>query len=281
MTTISNRTFDEERALYNIHDTLVSDCTFSGPADGESVLKECTDISVKGCSFDLRYPFWHDSHIEISGCSFSDLSRAAIWYTDHAEISDSKLMGIKALRECHDISLKNCTVESPEFGWSLINSSIENCSIVSEYFLMRAANLKIKNLTMQGKYSFQYVNNATIEDSNFDTKDAFWHSDGITVRNSTLKGEYLGWYSDHLTLINCKIIGTQPFCYCKNLKLIDCEMIDTDLSFEKSDVEADIIGNVYSIKNPHRGYINAGSADEVIIDDEEAAKGHCKITLGK
>lgn len=53
-----------------------------------------------------------------------------------------------------------------------------------------------------------------------------------------VKGEYLAWYSDGLTLINCKIIGTQPLCYCKNLKLINCEMIDTDLAFEKSEVDA-------------------------------------------
>ena len=82
----------------------------------------------------------------------------------------------------------------------------------------------------------------------FDTKDAFWHGENITVKNSTIKGEYFAWYSDGLTLINCKIIGTQPFCYCKNLKLINCEMIDTDLCFEKSDVEATVTTPVISIK---------------------------------
>ncbi len=63
----------------------------------------------------------------------------------------------------------------------------------------------------------------------------------VTVKNSTIKGEYLAWYSDGLTLINCRIIGTQPLCYCKNLKLIDCEMEGTDLAFEKSEVQADIL----------------------------------------
>ena len=91
-----------------------------------------------------------------------------------------------------------------------------------------------------------------------------------------VKGEYLAWYSDGLTLINCKIIGTQPLCYCKNLKLIDCEMIDTDLAFEKSEVEAYITTKVDSIKNPLSGRIQAPEVGEVIMDDEQA-KGEILI----
>ena len=85
-----------------------------------------------------------------------------------------------------------------------------------------------------------------------------------------MKGEYLAWYSDGLTLINCRIIGIQPFCYCRNLKLIDCEMVDTDLCFEKSEVDAVITTPVISIKNPHSGCIRVPSVDEIILDDEEA-----------
>ena len=55
---IQGFTFDEERALYNIKNTEVRDCTFAGPADGESVLKETRDIRVTNCNFSLRYPLW-------------------------------------------------------------------------------------------------------------------------------------------------------------------------------------------------------------------------------
>ena len=43
---------------------------------------------------------------------------------------------------------------------------------------------------------------------------------------------------------------------------------DTDLSFERSDVNANIIGNVVSIKNPKSGTITVDSVDEIIIEDE-------------
>lgn len=120
---------------------------------------------------------------------------------------------------------------------------------------------------MKGKYSFQYVENLVIEDSDLDTKDAFWHSKNVTVRDTVVKGEYLGWFSDGLTLINCKIIGTQPLCYCKNLTLINCETEDCDLSFEYSDVNADIKGHILSIKNPRSGRIVVDSVGEVVTED--------------
>lgn len=59
MNIIENTTYDNERALYNIRDTIVTGCTFAGPADGESVLKETRNIIIDNCSFSLRYPIWH------------------------------------------------------------------------------------------------------------------------------------------------------------------------------------------------------------------------------
>ena len=144
---------------------------------------------------------------------------------------------------------------------------ITDSVIDSEYLLFDSSNVEAHRLKMSGKYSFQYMNGLHISDSILDTKDAFWHSKNVTVENSVVKGEYLGWFSDGLTLINCHIEGTQPLCYCKNLKLIDCTMEGTDLSFEYSDVEADIKGHIISVKNPLSGYIRADSIGEIIFED--------------
>ena len=275
---IENQTLDEERALYALKNALVKNCNFDGPADGESAFKECNNVEVEDCFLNLRYPFWHDNYLNIKNCTLTELCRAALWYSNHVNVSDSKLHGIKAFRECDNVHIDNCDIISPEFGWSTNNFTIENSTAVSEYFLMRSENIKFKNVNFKGKYSFQYIRNAVFEDCVFDTKDAFWHGKNITVINSVVKGEYLAWYSDHLTFINCKISGTQPLCYCTNLKLINCEMIDTDLSFERSEVEADITSPVVSVKNPLQGYINAPEIGEIIIDIEEAKEAGCKIT---
>ncbi len=270
MKVIEKQQFDMERALYGERDLLVRQCSFDGPADGESAFKEGADIVAEDCYFNLRYPFWHDDNLKITGSEMTELCRAALWYSNHIEIKDTKLHGIKALRECSDVVLKNCDIVSPEFGWSVHGITMEGCSAVSEYFLMRSSKIKFSNVKFQGKYSFQYIEDAEFENCEFDTKDAFWHGKHVVVKDSVIKGEYLAWYSKGLTLIRCKIIGTQPLCYCRDLKLIDCEMTDTDLAFEKSQVKAEITTPVISIKNPAEGEIYVPSVGEIIMDDDNA-----------
>lgn len=270
MKIIENKTFDEERALYGRHGLLVRNTNFDGPADGESAFKECSDITAEHCFFNLRYPFWHTHGLIISDSEMTQACRASLWYSDHIEISSTKMHGIKALRECGDVVIRDCDIISPEFGWSTRGIQMEDTTATSEYFMMRSEDITFRNVTFKGKYSFQYIKNAVFEDCNFETKDAFWHGENITVRNSVIKGEYLAWYSNGLTLENCRIIGTQPFCYCTDLKLIGCEMIDCDLAFEKSEVEATITTPVISIKNPLSGTICVPSVGEIIRDDENA-----------
>lgn len=277
MNIFENQSFDEERALYGSDGVLVRNCRFDGPADGESALKESQNIQIEQCFMNLRYPFWHDEWLTIRNSELTPLCRAALWYSHHVEITDTKLHGIKAIRECGDVSLARCDIDSPEFGWSAQGICMQDCTAKSEYFLMRARDITFRKVNFQGKYSFQYIENATFTDCNFDTKDAFWHGKNITVRNSVIKGEYLAWYSEGLTLEHCKIIGTQPFCYCKNLRLIDCEMQDTDLCFEKSDVEAEITTPVLSVKNPTSGHIYLPSVGQIIRDDPHSQG---KILIG-
>ena len=275
-TIIENQTFDEERSLYGTVGAEVAGCRFEGPADGESPLKESRDISVKNSYFDLRYPFWHDENLSIDKCEMTGNCRAALWYTNNAVISDSKLHGIKALRECGNIRIENCDVISPEFGWFNRDVDMKHTAVEGEYFMMRSERLEFEDVSLKGKYSFQYITDSVFENCNFDTKDAFWHAKNVTVRNSKVKGEYLAWYCENVTFENCIISGTQPFCYCKGLKLINCEMHDADLSFEKSDVEADITTPLISIKNPKSGIIYVPKIPELIMTDPEAK---CEIKV--
>lgn len=275
-----NQQYDEERALYGVKDAIIRNCQFKGPADGESFLKECQRIDVSDCFMDLRYPLWHVIDGKITNCEMTENCRAALWYDSNIEISDCKMMGIKAIRECNNIVLKNTVVQSPEFIWKVNNIIIDDVEILgSEYPFFEVKNAKINKLKMKGKYSFQYDDNIEISNSEFDTKDAFWHSKNMVIRDSVIKGEYLAWYSENLTFINCKIIGTQPFCYCKNLVLENCTMEDCDLSFEKSEVNAKINGKIDSVKNPICGKIVADEIGEIILDETVGGKTLCQIEV--
>lgn len=194
-----NETFDEERALYGKDGVVVDSCRFDGPADGESALKESRNIEVKDSFFNLRYPFWHDNHLSICDSEMTELCRAALWYSEDIIIKDSKLHGIKALRECSDVVIENSDIISPEFGWSVHHISMKDTSAQGEYFMMRSDHLSFDHVSLKGKYSFQYIENSVFTNCNFDTKDAFWHAKNVVVKDSIVKGEYLAWYCENVT----------------------------------------------------------------------------------
>lgn len=129
MEIIKIKQFDEERALYNSKNVTIDHCLFAGIRDGESVLKESRNIEVFDSSFSLRYPLWHVDTFVLKDSSLDEKTRAAIWYSKFGAIDHTKIFGIKAIRECQNIQIRNCQIQSNEFGWKskdieLIDSSI-------------------------------------------------------------------------------------------------------------------------------------------------------------
>ena len=269
---------DQERALYGIHGASVTDCEFSGPQDGESALKECGELSVARCRFDLRYPLWHLTDALIAECQMTEGCRAPVWYGNRIVLRGCKIDGVKAVRECDHTVIDGCLISSEEFGWHSRDVIIQESVLDAKYAFFGSRNIKASGLEFSGKYSFQYVEGGEFDFCTMRTKDAFWHAKNITVSDSILEGEYLGWYSENLTLIHCVISGTQPFVNCKNLTLIDCKLEPScDLAFEGSTVNATIRGTVTSVKNPLHGSITADGYGEIIRDSQAAPDADCEI----
>ena len=238
MQIIKNGKFEEERALYGSKELRLINCSFDGDLDGESALKESSDIIAEECFFNLRYPFWHVDRLSLDNCEMTELCRAALWYSDGITVKNSRLHGIKALRECRNICISDSSIKSPEFGWFSKNVKIQDSDASGEYFMFKGEEVRMSGVSFTGKYSFQYISNSVFENCVIDTKDAFWHARDVVVKNSVVKGEYLAWYSENVTFENCVIYGTQPLCYCKGLRLLNCEMHGADLAFELSEVDA-------------------------------------------
>ena len=259
-----NMTFPLERALYMTRGAYLLNCRFEGEEDGESALKESSDLQVEHCFFDLRYPFWHVKELELKDSEMTKNCRAALWYDDDIQIERSKLHGIKAVRECKNVSLIDCDINSPEFGWHNENVNVKGGKLNSEYAFLGSDGVQLERVEFSGKYSFQYAKGVRLKNCVLNTKDAFWHTKGAVAEDCIINGEYLGWYSEGLTLVRCHIKGTQPLCYCKNLTLVDCTMENCDLAFEYSDVNATVLSVIDSVKNPRSGRITAKGFGEVI-----------------
>ena len=150
-----NERFGEERALYGVDGAELIECSFDGIEDGESALKEGKNIKCNNVFFNLRYPLWHDSTVLIENSEMTELCRAALWYSKDITVVDSKLNGIKALRECKDISIANSTISSAEFGWRCSKIDVRGGSISGEYAFFESKNLNLEGVEFSGKYSFK------------------------------------------------------------------------------------------------------------------------------
>lgn len=274
---ITNAEFGGERPLFASHKLTLKNVVIHA---GESALKECSDITAENCRFEGKYPFWHVNHFEIRNCLFTEGARAALWYSQHLLMADTRVEAPKMFREMDDIKLINVQLpHAQETLWHCRNIELKNVQTEqADYLFMHSENILIEDYHQDGNYSFQYCKNVEINNAVINSKDAFWNSENVTVYNSEINGEYLGWHSRNLRLVNCKISGTQPLCYAHDLVMENCTMADDcDLAFEYSSVQATINGRIHSVKNPLTGSITADSYGEIIWDEHIKAPANCQL----
>ena len=75
-----------ERALFHARDLNIYDTIFD---DGESPLKESRNIELWGSMFRWKYPLWYCKHIKAHGCTWFEMARAGVWYTDDILVEDA------------------------------------------------------------------------------------------------------------------------------------------------------------------------------------------------
>lgn len=255
-----------ERALFSSHGLRASDAVFE---DGESPLKESSNIELESCTFRWKYPLWYCRGVVARGCTLDATARSGIWYTDNIEMTDCKIDAPKTFRRSSDIRLR-------DVDFSLALESLWNCSRVDmrrvgvkgDYFGMGSSDVYAEELDVLGNYIFDGGKNIEVKSSRLISKDAFWNCENVVVRDSYIEGEYLGWNSKNLTFINCTIESNQGLCYMDGVTLVNCRLVHTDLAFEYSRVDADIRSSVDSVKNPISGRIIADSIGEIIMQPE-------------
>lgn len=279
MQLIKNRTFGGERPLFAAHDVHLDNVTIQA---GESAIKECRNIVATHCRFEGNYPFWHVHGFSIRNCYFDVGGRSALWYSDHLQMSDTRIDAPKMFREMNDIDIERVEMtDADEVFWKCRNLRIRNLKLHGgTYPFMLSHDIYVDGLESDSKYVFQYVRNAEIHNARITTKDAFWEVDNVTIYDSELHGEYLGWHSRHLRLVRCHISGEQPLCYADDLVLEDCTFdASCDRAFEYSTLQADIRGSITNIKNPTSGRIVADAIGSVTLDENIRQPADCVISL--
>lgn len=275
--TIRNQTFGGERPLFEQHGLRLEGVTIT---EGESGLKECSDIEAVECRFIGKYPLWHVKGSLVERCHFEVGARSAIWYSDDMVMNDCVIDAPKFFREMHRLTLNNVVLnDADETFWNVEGLTLRNVELHGgTYPFMGSSHIDIDGLRSDSKYVFQYVHDVVIRNAHIVTKDAFWEVRDVTIYDSEIHGEFLGWHSHNLRLVNCRISGQQPLCYAHDLVLENCTFdADSDLMFEYSTVRADIRGRVTSVKNPASGLVVADEIGEVVIDDNIKGPADCII----
>ncbi|MCR5256480.1 MAG: DUF3737 family protein [Acetatifactor sp.] len=268
-----------ERAMYAAKDSKFVDCIFD---DGESPLKESSDIEVIGSSFKWKYPLWYCNNVKVKDTNWFDMARAGVWYSNNVSVENALMQAPKNYRRCKNLSLTNVTFTNAlETLWSCDGVTLKDVSAKGDYFAMNSKNIKAENFTLDGNYSFDGCENLELRNCKLLTKDAFWNCDNVTVYDSYICGEYLGWNSKNLTLINCTIESLQGMCYVENLKMINCKLINTTLAFEYADVEAEITTKIDSVFNPKNGTISAPEIGELVVEKDKVDPSKTVIKCDK
>lgn len=277
MKLIENTEFGGERPLFASHDLHINNVTIR---EGESAIKECSNIVATNCRFEGNYPFWHVHGFTIDNCYFAVGGRSALWYSDHLTMKNTVIDAPKMFREMNDIDIENVEInDADEIFWRCNRINVKNLKLHGgTYPFMFSNDIRIDGFESDSKYVFQYVKNVEIHNANITTKDAFWEVENVTIYDSELNGEYLGWHSRNLRLVNCHISGEQPLCYAHDLVLENCTFdSECDRAFEYSTLNADIRGAITNIKNPMSGVIVADSIGSVTIDENIKAPANCEI----
>ena len=267
MKEIKQQSFKGERALFSSQDIIVENCSFS---DGESPLKESKNIKVIKSTFKWKYPLWYSENIECQNLILEEMARSGIWYTNHIKMENCAFFCPKTFRRSSNIILNNCQMpNAKETLWNCKNIKISNTVVKGDYFGINSENIEMDNVHLDGNYLFDGSKNIVVRNSVLNSKDSFWNCENVEIINCTIIGEYIGWNSKNVTLINCHIESHQGFCYMDNVKLIQCELTNSDLCFEYcTNIDADIITSVDSIKNPYSGIIRVKDVKKLIMDDK-------------
>lgn len=268
-----------ERALFESKDIRIVDSIFD---NGESPLKESSDIELEGCFFRWKYPLWYCNNVDVKNCTWFEMGRAGVWYTNNIKVENAVIEAPKNFRRCDKVELKDVFFSNAaETLWSCNNVTLTNVTAKGDYFAMNSHNLKLNNVKLDGNYSFDGCTNVEVHNSQLISKDAFWNADNITVYDSFITGEYLGWNSKNITLINCTIESLQGMCYIENLVMKNCKLINTTLAFEYSDCDVEVDGTIDSIFNPSSGTITTDYVKELIIEKDRIDPDKTKIVCRK
>ena len=99
---ISRGHYTGERPLFHEKGLKIEQTIFG---EGESPLKECKDIEMTDSSFEWKYPLWYSKNVKAQDCTWAEMARAGVWYSNHILVENALIDAPKNFRRCQDLTL--------------------------------------------------------------------------------------------------------------------------------------------------------------------------------
>ena len=142
-TIVQNIQTGQERAFYGSKNVHFKNIIIDGIEQGESAFKECSNITIDDSNIILNYCIWHCHNLTLYKTIIDANSRASIWYCNNVEVTDCKINGVKACRNCINLTFKDCTINSEDFGWKSEGVTIANSKISGVTPFFDSSNINI------------------------------------------------------------------------------------------------------------------------------------------
>ena len=105
---IQNGYYTGERPLFHGEHLEIGDTIFG---EGESLLKESRDITLKNSMFQWKYPLWYSKNVVAQDCTWAEMARAGVWISDfelagnYSQLHHRELAGHVLYRQSGDKEL--------------------------------------------------------------------------------------------------------------------------------------------------------------------------------
>ena len=146
-----------ERAEFFAHDTVYVDTIF---ADGESPLKHARNVELVDCAFQWKYPLRYAKDVTARGCTWFEMGRAGVWYTNDIDVVDCTIEAPKNVRRCDRVTLRDTDLtHADETLWHCSNVTLDNVVARGDYLAMDCSCVTADRLRLVGNYPFDGVTN--------------------------------------------------------------------------------------------------------------------------
>lgn len=176
--------------------------------------------TIKDKSFGGERPLFESHHLELINVTITT--------------------GESGLKECSDITCRECHFEGKYPLWHVEGSLIENCYFApaSRSAIWYSNDMVMKNCTIDGPKFFREMKNLTLENVIInDADETFWGIDGLKLHNVTLRnGTYPIMHCKNVYIDGLDSDSNYIIQYCKNVEIHNAKISTKDSFWEVENV---------------------------------------------